>query len=188
VLSVVIMVIAQKPMDGAFTQWGPQFAWLTLAGIFSSWAVLLTAKWWEREPGETAEQIPRRFILLAIGLLIGAIAWGIDAGLFLEMKFARSALYNQSGEPGLPAFLMYFGGLFVLMRWWLQADPLRSSRLALWPTALCAFWGLFLPFPQPWGVLLATAISVAVQVAAPWVTTSQRARLKQQYRFQDARA
>jgi hypothetical protein len=28
---------------------------------------------------------------------------------------------------------------------------------------------MFLPFPQPWGYLLVVTVSVATQLAAPWI-------------------
>ena len=71
--------------------------------------------------------------------------------------------------------------LYLLMRWWRQADPLRTSRLSLWSifvsmvvAALVAgFWG----FPaRSWLVMAAAAISVSVQLSSPWVPPRERSR------------
>ena len=71
-----------------------------------------------------------------------------------------------------------FGTLFVVLRWWRQADPLRPVRLRIWSvivTGLVAWVvaGLW-HFPQPWLVLAAVTMSVAVQLAAPWSSLHRR--------------
>ena len=95
-----------------------------------------------------------------------------------------SAMYNDEQAPKLPAFLVYFAGMFVATRWWLQSDPLRATRLSVFSTAICVLWAWILhliwPFPQPWGLMLAATISIAVQLASPWMPTSERARLRNQ--------
>jgi hypothetical protein len=69
--------------------------------------------------------------------------------------------------------LIYFGGLFALLAVVGQSDPLRSVRLSWMATATCVLWAwilsMFLPFPQPWGYMLAMTVSVATQLAAPWI-------------------
>ncbi len=87
--------------------------------------------------------------------------------------------YDVKGAPLLQAYLAYFGALFVLVRWWKQADPLRSTRLSLWTTGLCvlaagvvdAVW----TFPQPWGLMVAAIISVSVQLVSPFAAPHERA-------------
>jgi hypothetical protein len=72
--------------------------------------------------------------------------------------------------------------LFLLVRWWRQADPLRRSRLSIW-SVICtlvvamiaaALW----QFPQPWFLAVAGSISVAVQLSSPWCDTRHRTRRK----------
>jgi hypothetical protein len=71
------------------------------------------------------------------------------------------------------AYLAYFGFLFLLVRWWRGADPLRSTRLSLLGTSSALFVAWLLnfvwPFPQPWGLMATATISIAVQLASPWV-------------------
>ncbi len=192
IFSVCIMIVAGQSMQGSLYLWGPQLAWLAICGIAASWAVLIPAKIWENREGD---QILRRMTMLAIGLALGAVAYGIDTALLVDIAYNESNRPSEAwghlavdGQPSLVAYLAYFGGLMVILRWWLQGDPLRSARLNLWSLILSGLWGLVLPFPQPWGMLLAVAISVSVQLAAPWVSTEDRTRLRQRYRIQDAHA
>ena len=93
-------------------------------------------------------------------------------------------MYASDGSPLLPAFLVYFAGLFVILRWWKQSDPLRNTRLSLWATAACVLWAfilnMFWQFPQPWGFMLAAVVSVAVQLAAPWMSPQERAEVRRE--------
>ena len=94
--------------------------------------------------------------------------------------------FYADGMPTLPAFMVYFGGLFAILRWWRQADPMRKTRLNLWATACCGLWAwvlsMFWQFPQPWGFMIAMTTAVSVQLAAPWMKTDERERLAQQFR------
>jgi hypothetical protein len=87
-------------------------------------------------------------------------------------------MHAVDGRPELFGYLAYFGFLFFVIRWWKQADPLRSSRLSVWATVVCVVWAAILnafwSFPQPWGMMAAGTISVAVQLASPWITPRQR--------------
>jgi hypothetical protein len=164
-----------------------QFAWLTLTSTLGAWAVLIPSKLWE---GTQGEQALRRFSLLVIGLAFGAAAFGLDRALLVNLPFEIPAqwkndhipvsFYDQYGSPLLPAFVAYFGFLFAVLRWWRQADPLRASRLSLWSTVCTVFaaWLLnnFFPFPQPWGMMVAAVMSMAIQLASPWVPEADRPR------------
>lgn len=70
-------------------------------------------------------------------------------------------------------YLIAFGALFLLLRWWRSADPLRASRLSLFSVFVSGLVALIvsdaLGFPQPWLVMVACAMSVSVQLASPWV-------------------
>jgi hypothetical protein len=76
------------------------------------------------------------------------------------------------------AFMTYFGFLYLVPRWWRQTDPLRRTRLSLFFTAVVGFWALVLHqfwwFPQPWGVMLAVTISMAVQFSGRWIAPADR--------------
>jgi hypothetical protein len=91
------------------------------------------------------------------------------------------AVHNDDGSPLFGAYLIYFAGLFAVLRWWRQMDPLRKARLSIWTTAVCLLWAWVMHslcrFPQPWGFILAATMSVAVQLAAPWISPGERVAL-----------
>ena len=109
------------------------------------------------DPGQTlgrarGDAVLRRFVMLGIGLLFGLIAF--EAGpkllkIVLENEVevphvsveGRTAA-NVEGQPEVLGYLAYFGFLFLVLRWWKQADPLRGSRLSLSASCVCVFLGL----------------------------------------------
>lgn len=162
-----------------------QFVWLVLVGTVGAWAVMLPSKFWDRGDGEA---MLRRCLLLLLGLSVGAFAYASKTWLLVDLPYDWRAvqidgrLYPQSlinfeftdasGAPTLMGHMAFFGFLLAALRWWRQADPTRPHRLSLWSTAvsvfaawlMCYFW----PFPQPWSLMAAATISVAVQLASPW--------------------
>jgi Na+-transporting NADH:ubiquinone oxidoreductase subunit NqrB len=70
------------------------------------------------------------------------------------------------------AYLAYFGGMFAVVRWWKQADPLRKTRLSVWATGTCVLVAAIVDsvwrFPQPWGMMVAAIISISVQLVSPF--------------------
>jgi len=189
VLSLVMMMVGNVPVNGSVFSW-IIFSWLAITSTAGAWGVLATGKLWESSNGEA---IRRRFVMLVGGLMLGAVTFG--ASEFLDVQNAMAAqspphseIWASVQQPGgsaeLPIFMVYFAVLFVFMRWWLQTDPLRTTRLSLWSTGTCvlAAWVLsvFLQFPQPWGFLLPAAISIAVQLSAPWLTPKQRSEFRRQ--------
>jgi hypothetical protein len=163
-----------------------QYAWLTLTSVLGAWAVLIPAKLWE---GTRGDQTLRRVSMLVIGLGAGAAAYlGADLlmvnfndspELHSSVKLDFSAnFYDANGAPLLPAYLAYFGALFVGIRWWRQADPLRRTRLSVWSVGMCALAAWVVDwiwrFPQPWGVMVAAIISTSVQLASPHVPPHNR--------------
>ncbi len=128
--------------------------------------------------------------MLVTGMLFGAVAYGLVNWLMVSLPYderltmathwdLQHTFFAADGSPLLPAYLAYFGFLFVLPRWWLQANPVRNTRLSIWYTAVAVFWAwvpavFFWPFPQPWGLMLAAIMAIAVQLASPWVPKDQR--------------
>jgi len=165
-----------------------QFAWVALVSIAGAWGVLVPAKFWEGTDGEPAL---RRFTMLVVGLVVGTAAWQTQQFFTVDLphQFTSGPAFLPNPSPGslsasaaslpLMAYLTYFGFLFLLVRWWRLADPLRSTRLSLWATAVCVTCAMalymFWPFPQqweffpqPWGFLVTAVIAIAVQLASPW--------------------
>jgi hypothetical protein len=202
VLGLVMMIVGGRSMQGAVYAWGPFYVWLVVAATAGSWAVLIPAKLWEgRDDAVTGssrtprgEQVLRRFSMLVVGLLVGWLAFALGSLLMVDLSVGEATLrpvfgdswstsmFAANGAPLLPAFLAYFAGIFVVLRWWRQADPLRTTRLSLWATAVAAGWAFLLhlvwPFPQPWGFMLAMTISLAVQLSTPWLSPARRVELQ----------
>ena len=78
----------------------------------------------------------------------------------------------------MTCFLIAFGALFAVIRWWRQADPLRFTRLSLWSLFICGLMAWVVAdccgFPQPWLPMAACAMSISVQLASPWLRPYQR--------------
>jgi hypothetical protein len=169
-----------------------QYAWLALSAIIGSWGVLIPAKLWQ---GAREDTTLRRFAMLAVGLLVGAAAYGLQTGLLVNLPYEmnhhlpppfsgngnawRQNFYDVYGKPSY-AYLTYFGFLFFIMKWWRQANPLRHSRLSLWSVAVTVFCAgvanMLWPLPQPWGLMLAATISISVQMASSWIPIRDRGR------------
>jgi serine/threonine protein kinase len=185
VLTVVMSAIGGEALDNSPSPLaGP--AWLWLMTTFGSWLVLGAGKFCERSSGEP---VRRRFGMLVLGLAFGALAFVSSEFLMVRFtdgiaerspfsdEFARH-MFSTSGAPRIAAFLTYFGLAFLLIGWWKQTDPLRSSRLRIGPILVAFFvafvgWGL-LGFPQPWGFMLLAAISITAQLSAPWLSPQDR--------------
>lgn len=162
-----------------------QFAWLTLTAILGTWGVLIPAKLWQ---GTHEDRTLRRFAMLAVGLALGAAAYGIFTGLLVKLPFdmsdgpwrpqPRANLLDFGLTPTVYLFLGYFGSLFLLPRWWRHADPLRRVRLSVWATAFDLCWagaaGALWSFPQPWGMMVAAVISISVQMSSTWIPPMAR--------------
>ena len=175
----VVLVLVESYRAAAASACTPeQFAWLLGASIAGAWAVLIPSKFWE---GVRGDAVLRRFLLMVIGLGVGAAAFGLSQWLLANLPPAAGypspdyrlppSFYGLDGRPLLMAHAACFGTLFLLVRWWRQADPLRRTRLSLWTllwTAVVAGLVAYVwQFPQPWLPMAAAAISVSVQVAAP---------------------
>jgi hypothetical protein len=182
ILTAVMTAIGAEAMDNSPNAFaGP--AWLWSMTTLGAWVVLGAGKWCEGTPGE---MVRRRFTMLTLGLAFGAIAF--LASQFLMVRMSDDAvrgmgifenMYDSSSQlPKLPAFLGYFGAVFLTIGWWKQTDPLRSSRLRIGPIligmAAAWLWLFVFPFPQPWGFMLVAAISIAAQLSAPWLSPAER--------------
>jgi hypothetical protein len=190
--SLIIAAIVAVVVSGVMVVIGAprvqpnQFVWLAFSAIAGAWAVLIPGKLFE---GHEGDPIVRRFVFLVIGLVVGAVSYGFSDLLMVRLpngvdwdlnRPARNlgSLYDSQGAPLLMTFMTYFGFLYLVPRWWRQTDPLRRVRLSLFFTAVVAFWAWVLHqfwwFPQPWGVMLAVTISVAVQFSSRWITSKDR--------------
>ena len=167
-----------------------RFAWTALVGTVGTWAILIPAKFWE---GRKGDPTMRRFVLLLSGLIVGLFAAAMLSGLMLDLphdgdwSIARDieifephgALSDAAGQPTVFGAMAYFGVLLLAVRWWKMADPLRRTRLSIWSVFVCGLFAYMIPavgvaFPQPWGVIVAVAVAVAVQMSSPWASSEDR--------------
>lgn len=191
VVCFVMMLLMRGEVLGDVFTW-TLYAWFSLTSIAGAWLILAITKFWESDEGEP---LRRRFVMLMAGLATGTAAFVSSQFLGVQVTdelvvqtlpaiAIPSDWASSNGSLTLPAFLIYFGGMFGISRWWLQADPLRLTRVSLWATACCIFWAWLLhefwAFPQPWGFMFAATMSVAIQLAAPWVRPAERAKIKDQ--------
>ena len=75
-------------------------------------------------------------------------------------------------NPLARAYCMtYFAFLFLVPRWWRQAEFTRNDRLSLWWLIVCMFWAWLLHFfwwfPQPTGMMVAGVIAAGDAVRQP---------------------
>lgn len=172
----------------------PAAAWMLFALLFvamavPTWTILSFGRLWESSPGNS---LVRRCALFAAGFAIGGIVFGVSLALGSPLAHeavpsiepALASLYHPSFRttevmPTLPAALFQFAFLLGLMHWWRQSDTLRPRRFHLRVVLLAMAASLFLPFPQPWGMLIAAGISIAVQLAATFANQTTREDLLQ---------
>jgi len=165
------------------------YLWLAIVGTLGSWAILIPTKFTE---GTLEDQGPIRILMLALGGVVGAAAWLLANTLFVQVPGSSEPLdaqwglvsrewlhwAPQNGNPSLPMFVTYFAFLFMILRWWRQAEFTRSKRLNLWAVAGCVFAAWLMQFvwqfPQPAGMLVAGVTAFATQLASPWLPPSRR--------------
>ena len=162
---------------GDFTEIGAGF-FLTVA---ASWAILIPAKFWSGQPGDSALH---RTIMMLLGVLVGGKALWLDgwnlASLPIESSEATSSgtlpfaiFRDREGLAMAAGYLSYFGLAFFALRWWKMADRLRSHRFSLVPILAAGFWALALLFvwpnpSSPRGAVALVLAAVIVQWVSPW--------------------
>jgi len=175
----VVMIIGGMAPGGSIRTTG-FYAWATTTTVLGSWMVLALGKLWE---GRESNSWRRRGFMAVAGVAMGAFSFAAAQLLMVQFDspLSSESLFNdlyrewfRSGAPMLPAFLVQFAVLFGALRWWRQADPIRRTRLSLVAAGACVLVSLILPLPQPWSFMVAGVISVAVQVASPWLNEEKR--------------
>ncbi len=187
-MCVVVVILNAYRTDGTYPA-PEQCAWLVLMSIAGTWTVLVTSKFWE---GTQGEPVLRRFLMLVLGLGLGLCGYAASRGLLVTLETIKdfpppsnnidlrlpASFHGVGGEPLLMAFLASFGALFFVLRWWRQADPLRTTRLSLWSLLVsvlaAALVAELFQFPQPWLPMMAGAMSVAIQLSSPWCHPRKR--------------
>ncbi len=167
------------------------YTWSVVTAIVATWTLVIINKTWEHRKGDA---IVRRFVMLSAGVAIGLAAfftaqflhlnWLSQAAHYEDLQLSPFApdTFLTGNAPTMLGFILFFSGLFLVHRWWRHADPIRRTRLSIWGVGLCLVWGILIGqvfhFPMPWSGVLAVMISIATQMASPWLTREQRAELQ----------
>ena len=163
--------------------------------LLAAWPLILVSKLWEGRPGES---LLRRLWLGVCGLAVGALCGvtaeflllinspvpsrilHVDSEGLLGNREAAGLRVLQEGYPTIVGFALFFCLLFMLRRWWLQADNFRSGRFRIGTSILTLIVGgmvaLIVPFPTALGSTLALAVSVVIQVSSVWTPPELRDR------------
>ena len=157
----------------------PEFlAMATATSLLATWLIVLTSRL--SRQFAILRRHPRKVYLL-VGLLTGALAYGLDQYLLVDLHTKLgSAAFNSIGvhrlmdsdmSPTWLGYSIFFGGILFWHRWWQDLSPRRSRPVSVGRlcTAGFAAWLLtvFFAFPQWPAVVWVVATSAAVQLASP---------------------
>jgi hypothetical protein len=172
-----------------------QYVWLWGVATLASWCVMVPAKVFE---GKVEDQSPRRFVQLVLGLGVGFAAWGLSHALLLdlphdlnfeeplvrEMMEVPRETFRTGKDVPLALSMGYFGFLFLMLRWWTQAEWTRYTRLSVWALAVSVTAAMLLQmfwwFPQPAGAMVAGVMAVSIQLSSPWLSIGRRREIVQE--------
>ncbi|MDG1873507.1 MAG: serine/threonine-protein kinase, partial [Mariniblastus sp.] len=182
VLNLLGLAFSGEVLNESIEPWA-RFAWLTVTSIVATWALLICSKSWEHRSGDPWA---RRFVMIGVGLAIGLFTFFSAGSLSLDLsrmafedfQARRTDEFVMQGVPLLPGYLIFFGVLFGILRWWRQADPVRKTRLSMLNVLICLIWAtLFshlLNLPLTSNCIIAVVISVSAQLASPWFHPDSR--------------
>jgi serine/threonine protein kinase len=184
VLSLLAMAMHDSLFSPVVESWA-YYTWIAITSVIASWIVLVFAKLWESREGEVWL---RRLMMGGVGLTTWVVSvffanvFSIDlASPISHVERSVSAVATNSPiieVPVLFGYAIFFVILFVALRWWQQADPVRETRLSIWAVGLSLVWAAVISqlfgLPLIGNCVLATAISVSVQLGAPWLSSNRR--------------
>ncbi|WP_435008920.1 serine/threonine-protein kinase [Tundrisphaera lichenicola] len=168
--------LARNPQDLGYL-----FA-LTLAG---SWSVLAASK---SSEGKTVEPVTRRLIQLAVGVVVGLIAYFLAEWLMVEptapgrvlVRFPALDRLGLSSTSGILGFATFFGLTGLGVDWWTLTERDRKARFRIIPMAKAAVLAaipaflFFTPDHHPYAIPAVVLTSVVVQLASPWSEAAAR--------------
>jgi hypothetical protein len=185
VLYLLFMLVTQPQLY--VDDWG-RVVWAASLTLLGTWAALVLGKIWESHPGEA---ILRRFTMLVVGLGLGGAAWLLAGWLGLlfsndkewrNLSFWDNAANYQRPYESMLLSIASFGITFALIAWWHQCDPLRTKRFSFIMFGLSLLMAfithIFLPFMQPWGLLIVGVMSVTLQLTSRWIPHEQRQKIE----------
>lgn len=158
----------------------------TITTLLAVWALLIGGKLVE---GRSTFSRPRRILSFGIGVGIGACAWWLSQILMVELSsehLRQQAAFVTLGRqplvinssPTCLSFLVFFGLLFGLRRWWWHTDAFRPVVFRISSVVLTVALASVLPvifaFPWDWAVTWAAVISCVAQLSAVWIPPENR--------------
>lgn len=180
VLGVMVWAAIMGPTKGEFHI--HQYLGFLNTLVLTSWAVLITGKFWD---GKSSDPWPRRTILLACGLTIGAFS-GFMNPFFMDLRTATTAAVENQTTWGMLHHAFFFGvGLFSL-KWWDLTARYRGSRFNFWSMVLTGIVGYAIVWLMMMGndkaviqslnvnkelppvVLVLLMANAVVQLSSPW--------------------
>ncbi|MFO1094566.1 MAG: hypothetical protein U0992_14865 [Planctomycetaceae bacterium] len=125
-------------------------------------------------------------MLFLLGCVVGEVAWGLSDVLFVHLPDSREAAFHsinshpliESTGPTCLGYVVFFGLLFGLRRWWWLTDSYRPKRFrvmsVLLTMALAAALMFVFEFEFGWGIVWAGVISSVVQLSSAWTPPAAR--------------
>lgn len=162
------------------------FVWMVLVSSLGVIGLLCLGKLWESGSGGGWK---RWLSTTLLGALIGGFAYAVSlplqldpAVLRLDGSFVGSGVLPQFQLSLWSAYLIFFAAVFGTLKWWRQADPIRSARLRMsavgFSWILAVVLSLLVGLNPIWHGLIALATSVSVQLSAPWLSTAFRRKVQ----------
>ncbi|MFO0847963.1 MAG: serine/threonine-protein kinase [Gemmataceae bacterium] len=180
----VVAVAAAVPYALVTQTTDPQpLAKLVLLTTLLTWAVVAGAG---RLTYRAADTWVARLRLGLLGALVGSAAYFVDGWPTPRLAPGEPVSLGGSSVLGLfqlpdgtasvaARYLLYFGGVLAIGRWWRTAARDRKERVGLFPAVAAGFWAVVLGFLWPWqagdlwgGALPVVLAAVAVQLVSPW--------------------
>ena len=159
--------------------------------LFASWGLLILSKLQE---GTRMGFVKRRISYLILGALVGLLIWNLQSWVMFEFpadpiddsvggfhSIAGHTLMSSKYQPTMLGTAIFFSLLFVARRWWRHAHSLREDRFRVTSVLMTCFVAFMIlccfAFPFTWGMLLATSLSMTVQISSMWVPFTERVQL-----------
>jgi eukaryotic-like serine/threonine-protein kinase len=157
----------------------------------TAWAAMLPGKLWE---GRGGNGLARRLMTGLLGCLVGVAAFSLDKSMMLGLDvhdYSRVSpqIINASFVPNglslddcsrLVGYILFFGVLLTVRRWWYHVDSFRPKRVRVTSLAWTSIAALIITtipqFPKDLAILFAVAASATAQAASIWVDPEQRGR------------
>jgi serine/threonine protein kinase len=179
-LGLMGLLVWQSFSSGTVEGWA-FYTWLAITCSAGSILTLCCCSYWETQMEEP--RIQRALVMAGAGLITGLISV-VAANYFeVDLTFANFTRPDSPSAFGLalpviPAWLVFFVGVFGVLHWWRYADPIRKSRIKVWDVGVCVLWAAalsqLLSLQLLGACMIAAIVSVSVQLASLWLSQSQR--------------